>query len=219
MILDTEGTFRPERYVSNVCQVIACSSQTRIAQIAERFGRMWNVVQPSTVLCDWLLSTVNPEETQENILYARALNSEVGTNFDNSAQAKMIDSINLNYLMPWLSHSRATNIGSSSSTVLWTVFVSIMLDVVSFLSDNKNWINFYLASIIWLKVNLAPSVLPTFRPGVLIGRAEFNVCVLMVSRCPNFVLQDLANIASRPTKSNLILEQVLCLPLLMVARQ
>lgn len=56
--IDTEGTFRPERYYfkskgrQNFTDFIH-----RIAKIAERFG-------------------MDPEQTQENILYARALNSE-----------------------------------------------------------------------------------------------------------------------------------------------
>ncbi|MCJ1376343.1 Meiotic recombination protein dmc1 [Loxospora ochrophaea] len=54
--IDTEGTFRPER----------------IAQIAERFGGKGFVFKRGLSLHE----TVDPNLAQENILYARALNSE-----------------------------------------------------------------------------------------------------------------------------------------------
>ncbi|KAH0543016.1 hypothetical protein FGG08_002624 [Glutinoglossum americanum] len=64
--IDTEGTFRPER----------------IIQIAERFGGMnYLMSQKPPIRFEFIMkklthNTVDPEQAQENIAYARALNSE-----------------------------------------------------------------------------------------------------------------------------------------------
>ncbi|KAI9777533.1 MAG: Meiotic recombination protein dmc1 [Geoglossum umbratile] len=57
--IDTEGTFRPER----------------IVQIAERFGGAVYLA-PQIFQQKFIHKTVDPEQAQENIAYARALNSE-----------------------------------------------------------------------------------------------------------------------------------------------
>ncbi|KAI9771187.1 MAG: Meiotic recombination protein dmc1 [Geoglossum simile] len=58
-LTDTEGTFRPER----------------IIQIAERFGGADDPA-PQSFQQKLIHQTVDPEQAQENIAYARALNSE-----------------------------------------------------------------------------------------------------------------------------------------------
>ena len=59
---DTEGTFRPER----------------IMEIAERFGGPFHVPMMNLSM---LIIPVDPDQACENIAYARAQNSEVGSIF------------------------------------------------------------------------------------------------------------------------------------------
>jgi meiotic recombination protein DMC1 len=61
--IDTEGTFRPER----------------IQEIAERFGGWYLSILYLSLMLSIL---VDPEQACENIVYARAQNSEVQPSFD-----------------------------------------------------------------------------------------------------------------------------------------